>query len=146
MCCQSVALFDLQNLQRTDTGGGGSDTSGRPQLSIEDLQHLLSSGSVESPEGDDDDEDDDDDDDYDFEQTTEEWRQQWFPPCKEPQKSGVELLMGGEFGFVSPKIRSRQNKKNISRLMLDQSLRPRGAMYRENMSSVCYSLVSHGTG
>jgi WD repeat-containing protein 23 len=100
---------------------------------------LLNSGSAESP---DDYEEEEDDDNYDFGQG--EWHQQWFPPHKEPQKPGVELLMGGEFGCVSPKIRSRENKKNIPRLMLNQSSRPRGAMYRENITSVCYPLVFHG--
>lgn len=136
-----VALFDLQSVHQT---GAVGDASARPQLgatAIEALQNLLNSGSAESLE--DDDEDDDDDGDGGFGQTVGEWHQQWFPPHKEPQKPGVDLLMGGEFGCVSPKTRSR---KNISRLLFNQSSRPRGAMYRENITSVCYPLVFHGIG
>ncbi|OJA12343.1 hypothetical protein AZE42_02787 [Rhizopogon vesiculosus] len=106
-----LSLFDLQSVHQT---GAGSDTSARPHLTttaIETLQSLLNSGSAESP---DDYEEEEDDDDYGFGQSVGEWHQQWFPPHKEPQKSGVELLMGGEFGCSS---------------------RPRGAMYRENITS-----------
>ncbi|KAG1757821.1 WD40-repeat-containing domain protein [Suillus lakei] len=99
-------------------------------ISIQDLQRLLNSRSVESPT--DYEEDDDDDDEM---ETVGEWHQPWFPPHKEPQQLGVELLMGGEFGSVSSKIRSRRNKRNISRMILDQSSRPRGAISRENMTS-----------
>jgi WD repeat-containing protein 23 len=94
---------------------------------------------VESPDYE---EDDDDDDEI---ENVGEWDQPWFPPHKEPQQLGVELLMGGEFGSVSSKIRSRRNKRNISRMMLDQSSRSRGVISRENMISVRYFLVFHAT-
>lgn len=85
----------------------------------------------------------DDDDDDDEIENVGEWHQSWFPPHKEPQQLGVELLMGGEFGSVSSKIRSRRNKRNISQMILDQPSRPRGALSRENLTSVRCYLVFH---
>lgn len=125
-----LSLFNSQS--RTDTGGGGNGSEPRQlrTVSIQDLQRLLNSRSVESPT----DYEDDDDDDDEIENVG-EWHQPWFPPHKEPQQPGVELLMGGEFGSVSSKIRSRRNKRNISQMILDQPSRPRGALSRENMTS-----------
>jgi len=141
-----VALFDLQSVHQTRGGGAAS---GRPQLraaAIEALQSFrVLNSSAESPEDDEDEDYEDDENDYTG-QFEGDWHQQWFPPHKEPQKPGVDLLMGGEFGCVSPKIRSKENKKNVSRLMLNQSSRPRGAMYRENITSVCCPLESHAMG
>lgn len=124
---RQIFLSSFQHLHRDriDTGG---DSNGRT-INIQDLQRLLNSRSVESPDYE---EDDDDDDEI---ENVGEWDQPWFPPHKEPQQLGVELLMGGEFGSVSSKIRSRRNKRNISRMMLDQSSRSRGVISRENMIS-----------
>jgi WD repeat-containing protein 23 len=125
-----AALFELQ------TSGGG-DASGSRRVTLEALQSLLNSNSAGSPE---DDEDEYNDDEFGQTARDGDWNQQWFPPHKDPQEPGVELLMGGEFGYVGPKIRSRKNKKNISRLMFNQSSRPRGALYRESIIGVCHPL------
>lgn len=140
-----IALFDLQSVHQSSSGG---EASGRPQpriAAIEALRslRLLNPASMESLEDNEYVDDDNDDDGDEFGQTVGDWHQQWFPPHKEPQKPGVELLMGGEFGCVSPKIRSRKNKKNVSRLMLNQSSRPRGAMHREIITNVCYPIKFH---
>ncbi|KAG2358232.1 WD40-repeat-containing domain protein [Suillus spraguei] len=125
------SLFNSQNVHRTDTGsnGNGSEPRQLRTISIRDLQILLNLRSVESPVNY---EEDDDDDEIGH---AGEWHQPWFPPHTEPQQLGVELLMGGEFGSVSSKIRNRRKKRNISRMILDQSSRPRGALSRESMTS-----------
>lgn len=127
-----LSLFNSQNVHRTDTAGDANGSGGRQlrTVTIQDLRRLLNSRSAESP-----DDNEEDDDDYEFGRTVGDWHQQWIPPHKEPQEPGVELLMGGEFGCVGPKIRSRRNKKNVPRMILHQSSRPRGAMSRENMTN-----------
>ncbi|KAG6380983.1 WD40-repeat-containing domain protein [Boletus reticuloceps] len=126
------SLFDLQQLQpgnateRTISSGTNEGNS-----IYGDLVRLLQAG---PSSGDQDEEDDhaDDDDEY---LTGSPWHRQWYPPHTEPQKTGVELLMGGEFGRVSDKLRSNKGSKNVSRLLLDRSRNPRGILSREELSS-----------
>ncbi|KAG2159612.1 WD40 repeat-like protein [Suillus bovinus] len=124
-----LSLFNPQNTHQTDTSdgdGNGSEPRQLRAISIQDLQRLLNSHPAES------DYEEEDDDEI---ENVGEWHQSWFPPHKEPQQPGVELLMGGEFGSVSSNIRSRRNKRSISQMIFDQSSRPRGAISREHMTS-----------
>ncbi|KAF8560152.1 WD40 repeat-like protein [Imleria badia] len=67
--------------------------------------------------------------------TTSHWNRQWYPPHTEPQQSGVELLMNGEFGRLGNKLRSIKGSRSVSRLLLDRSHNPRGTLSREELSS-----------
>ncbi|KAF8445715.1 WD40 repeat-like protein [Boletus edulis BED1] len=126
------SLFDLQQLhpgnatERTTSSGTNEGNS-----IYGDLVRLLQAG---PSSGDQDEEDDqvDDDDEY---LTGSPWHRQWYPPHTEPQKTGVELLMSGEFGRVSNKLRSNKGSKNVSRLLLDRSCNPRGILSKEELSS-----------
>ncbi|KIJ65056.1 hypothetical protein HYDPIDRAFT_88817 [Hydnomerulius pinastri MD-312] len=137
------ALFDLQQLQPGDTADRNTNATsenreGRGSLgtiTYGDLLRLLRSGPTSAAEGAEEDDDDDYEDDYSGRSGNTDWNQQWFPPHNEPQPKGVELLMGGEFGRLSNKLRSMKGKKNVSRLLLDRSSRPRGAMPREDLTS-----------
>ncbi|KAG2120636.1 WD40-repeat-containing domain protein [Suillus discolor] len=126
-----LSLFNSQNVHRTNTGGDGNSSEPRQlrTIGIQDLHHLLNPRSLDSPT------DYEEDDEEEESENVGEWHQVWFPPHKEPQQPGVELLMGGEFGSVSSKFRSKRNRRNISQMILGQSSRPRGAISRENMTS-----------
>ncbi|KAF8846158.1 WD40 repeat-like protein [Paxillus ammoniavirescens] len=128
------SLFDLQQLQSgnatertTGSASNRNDERLAPgSITYGDLVRLLRAG---PPSGSQDAEDDDGDDDgYAWDM---HWNQQWFPPHTEPHEKGVELLMSGEFGRVSNKVKSNNGRKNISRLLLDR----RGTMYREELAS-----------
>ena len=131
-----LALFDLQQLQpgttsERSTNPGTNNAQGR--ITYGDLVRLLRSGPSQGRDEDDEDVDNDDDE-YPI---TSDWNKQWFPPHTEPQARGVELLMGGEFGRVGNKIKTKKGSRNISRLFLDRSCRPQGTPSREELISVC---------
>lgn len=141
-----VGLFDMQRGGAPATGDDAD--SG---LTLHDLSRLLGGASGWSyavnarNNGDDDDEDyvdEDHEDDYDeddYGRTLSAPRSGhplWYPPATEPQEAGVELLMGGEFGRVGPKIRSRQNDVNIARTLRNRAYNPRPIQYKEDVASV----------
>lgn len=133
------ALFDLQQLhpgsaaERT-TSPGTNNNEGHP-FTYGDLVRLLRAGPFRRDQ-DREDEDSDNDDDDDEYPASSHWNKQWFPPHTEPQKRGVELLMSGEFGRVGNKLRSSRGSRNVSRLLLDRSCKPRGTLSREELTSV----------
>ena len=111
---------------------------------------------------DDDAEDDDDDPDYVDEEEEEEdgdngyyfygygypasrrnWdRSDWWPVITEPQKEGLELLFGGEFGRILHQLKTRDGNKNVARSILSRGTSSRPT-YREDLTSVrllCYCL------
>lgn len=66
--------------------------------------------------------DDDDGDDWFYQGTT---TRAWSPPATtEPQETGLQLLAGGEFGYVGPKHRARPNHANVTRALLDAASKP----------------------
>lgn len=133
-----LALFDLQQLQR----GSAAERTTSPSTNNEghsitygDLVRLLRTGPSRRDQ-DEEDEDTGNDDDDEYSVSSQRTRQ-WFPPHTEPQKRGVELLMSGEFGHVGNKLRSNRDRRNVSRLLLDRSSKPRGILSREELTSVC---------
>ncbi|RPD55853.1 WD40 repeat-like protein [Lentinus tigrinus ALCF2SS1-6] len=131
----SLTNEDLQRLLTVfasrDSGGGGGGGDGSRNVT------LVSQ----------DDQDDDDDPDYVDEEEVEEeeeddysgyfygfgypasqrhWdRSGWWPEITEPQKEGLELLFGGEFGRIMHQMKARDRSKNIARNILN-----RGASFR----------------
>ncbi|KAI6047837.1 WD40-repeat-containing domain protein [Pisolithus marmoratus] len=85
------------------------------------------SSAYESDE-DDADDDDDYDDDYFIARSygSRPRLEQWFPPHKEPQPEGLELMRGGEFGRVTNHFKAKKGIRNISRAFLDRSSRQTG--------------------
>ncbi|KAF9229038.1 WD40 repeat-like protein [Gyrodon lividus] len=133
------SIFDLQQLQpgnaaERTTSSTSNNNDWRPaprSITYGDLVRLLRTG---PSSGDQDAEDEPDDDDDEYVVNTHR-NQQWFPPHTEPHKRGVELLMSGEFGRVSNKLKSKSGRKSVSRLLLDRSSSPRSTMYREELAS-----------
>lgn len=124
-----LALFDLQHLQpghgtTERTIGSGTDSG---EITYGDLVRFLRTGPSWA------DGDEADDNGYSGHS---HWNKQWYPPHTEPQKKGVELLMSGEFGRVSNKLRSNKGTRNISRLLLDRSCKPGVTPFREELTSV----------
>ena len=64
---------------------------------------------------------------------------QWFPPVKEAQKEGEELLYSGDFGRVGIKIRSRANNGNIVQSVLNQTTHPIPKLNKEDLLTVCFN-------
>ena len=64
---------------------------------------------------------------------------QCFPPVKEPQKEGEELLRSGDFGRVGIKIRSRVNNRNLVKSVLNRATHPIPNFNKEDLLSVCVS-------
>ncbi|KAI9570371.1 WD40 repeat-like protein [Boletus coccyginus] len=140
------SLFDLQHLQpgSTTERAPSSSTNNIEGVSITygDLVGLLRTLPSRRAR-DDEDEDEDagsDDDEY---LTSSHWNRQWCLPHSEPQKTGVELLMSGEFGRVGNKLRSKKGSRNVSRLLLDRSCKPRGTLAREELTN---ELVPNSNG
>ena len=74
---------------------------------------------------------------YDLDQDNHVSGHQWFPPVKEAQKEGEELLHSGDFGRVGIKIRSRANNGNLVKSVLNQATRPIPSLNKEDLLSVC---------
>jgi WD repeat-containing protein 23 len=61
---------------------------------------------------------------------------EWYPPVKEAQKEGEELLYSGDFGGVGIKIRSRAKNRNLVRSVLNQAAHPIPNFKKEDLLSV----------
>ncbi|KAF9245903.1 WD40 repeat-like protein [Melanogaster broomeanus] len=135
------SLFDMQQLRpsnapETTTISTSTTNDEHPTLgsiTYGDLVRLLRTGPSSGNQNADEDVDNDDDDEDYVENT--DWNQQWFPPNTKPEERGVELLMSGEFGRVSSKLKSNHGRRNISRLLLDRFSTPRGTLYREELAN-----------
>ena len=87
------------------------------------------------------DEEEEDEEEYDPEdQESYVSGHQWFPPVKEAQKEGEELLHSGDFGRVGIKIRSRANNGNIVQSVLNQATHPIPKLNKEDLLTVCFNL------
>lgn len=60
-----------------------------------------------------------------------------FPSASSPQAAGVNLIKGGEFGRVIPKIKARRNNKNLAAVLSNRLTKPNPILYKEDYSSVC---------
>jgi WD repeat-containing protein 23 len=63
----------------------------------------------------------------------------WFPPVKEAQREGEELLHSGDFGRVGIKIRSRANNGNIVKSVLNQATHLIPNLNKEDLLTVCFN-------
>lgn len=63
----------------------------------------------------------------------------WFPPVKEAQKEGEELLHSGDFGRIGIKIRSRANNGNLVKSLLNQATHPIPKLNKEDLLTVCFN-------
>ena len=133
----------------------------RDSLTSEDLQRLLSlltarSGLNSSTEtsalldgevGEDDDDPDYIDEEEDEEDEEEEvgynawgsarpWdRRKWWPKVTKPEKQGLELLFGGEFGRAQHQINTRNGNHNVARNLLLRGQAPQPT-HQEDIASV----------
>ncbi|RDX51000.1 WD40 repeat-like protein [Lentinus brumalis] len=152
------AILELQGVSTRDRSGNSISAS----LTNEDLQRLLtvfaSSDTGGSGGGGRNvtlvSQDDDDDADYVDEEEEEEeeddsgyfygfgyptsqrhWdRSDWWPEITEPQKEGLELLLGGEFGRVMHQMKTRDGNRNVARSILNRGAISRPT-YREDIAS-----------
>ncbi len=153
------AILELQGVSTRDRSGNSISAS----LTNEDLQRLLTvfassdtggSGgggrnvTLVSQDDDDDadyvdeEEEEEEDDDsgyfYGFGYPTSQrhWdRSDWWPEITEPQKEGLELLLGGEFGRVMHQMKTRDGNRNVARSILNRGAISRPT-YREDIASV----------
>lgn len=107
-----AALFALQS-------GGGPSGRGEGGLTLQDLNNLLAfrGGPIQTDFIDEDEIDDgeyieNNDDSYYY--AANPSRQNYFDEVKTPQEPGLKLLRSGDFGRVSPKIRSRHGHLNLA--------------------------------
>lgn len=96
------------------------------------------------PDDDDDDDLDDDNDDYgDYEPTDRNQECGQSAPATEPQEAGVELLNGGEFGRITPKIRSRRGERNLVKAITNRFAGHRSTLFKEDLAT---NLVPNSNG
>ncbi|KAG8219620.1 WD40-repeat-containing domain protein [Butyriboletus roseoflavus] len=129
------SLFDLQQLQRGSAAERTTSPSANDEgysITYGDLVRFLRTGPSRRNQDEEDQDAGNDDEEY---SASSQRNRQWFPPHTEPQKRGVELLMSGEFGHVGNKIRSNKGSRNVSRLLLDRSFKPRGTLSREELTN-----------
>ncbi len=89
------------------------------------------------PDDDDDDELDDDNDDYGDYEPTDSNQECWqSAPATEPQEAGVELLNGGEYGRIAPKIRSRRGERNLVKAITNRFAGHRSTLFKEDLATV----------
>ncbi|TFY70898.1 hypothetical protein EVG20_g2103 [Dentipellis fragilis] len=141
------ALFELQRLQ-----GSNRQTNIQSDL----LEQLFSSDSplrvtrVVVPSDDthgraaaEEEQEDDEEDDEDYEEDEPYWSPsirrgpelpEWARPPTEPQQEGVELLMGGEFGRIRPKVNVRGGQRSVARILQSRQTRTR-SLYKEDLIS-----------
>ncbi|KAI6161431.1 WD40 repeat-like protein [Pisolithus thermaeus] len=128
------SLFELQNSDSSRPVAQPDDSvDGRLEpgtLTFGDILRLSrSGGTAYSVDEFDEEEEEEDDDDYDDDYFTATrhgsvpWHEQWLPPHREPQREGLELLRGGEFGRVTSYFKAKKGIRNISRIFLDRSSR-----------------------
>ena len=91
--------------------------------------------------------DDDDEDDsyytYGSPAQLRPWdRRDWWPKVTKPEKAGLELLFGGEFGRIQHQIKSRSGNHNIARKIVSRRLGPRPTR-KEDIASVSHSMPSN---
>jgi DDB1- and CUL4-associated factor 11 len=67
---------------------------------------------------------------------------QYFPPVKEAQKAGEELLYSGDFGRIGIKIRSRANNRNLVKSVLNRATHLIPNFNKEDLLSVCFNFLS----
>ena len=128
------ALSPYERTSHTATGPGGERGA---SLTFADFLRILGRQGTQISllNNDDEDEDErDDEDDYITNYDVPKFAPP-FPPHDKPQKVGTELLKGGEFGSVAPKIRDRRDDRNIARSLRKMLERP-GPYRRENVASV----------
>ncbi|KAF4573324.1 hypothetical protein EYR40_003596 [Pleurotus pulmonarius] len=148
-------LNNLFALQDDSERGDGQRSLRLDGLTLHDLSRLLSGGNMLRSgrvsyqvitDGDDDDEDyvDEDDEDEDEYVSGRRPSHQWYPPHKEPQKAGEQLLMGGDFGPIANKIASRRSlNKNIAQQIRNRHFNSRPLHSRETFAR---DLVPNSTG
>ena len=118
----SLSGINIRDLARFGTVQTGSSSLGAADLHVED------------------EDEDEDDDEPDWEdQDDDVSAHNWFPPVTEPQKEGEELLHSGDFGRVGVKIRSRANKSNLMKSVLNQAAHPIPSLNKEDLLSVCFN-------
>ncbi|KAK0198745.1 WD40-repeat-containing domain protein [Armillaria mellea] len=87
---------------------------------------------------------DDDDDDYgDYEPADLNQECLQSEPATEPQEAGVELINGGEYGRVAPKIRSRRGERNIVKAITNRFAGHRSTLFKEDLAT---NLVPNSNG
>ncbi|PBL00697.1 WD40 repeat-like protein [Armillaria gallica] len=96
------------------------------------------------PDDDDDDDLDDDNDDYGDYEPTDSNQECWqSAPATEPQEAGVELLNGGEYGRIAPKIRSRRGERNLVKAITNRFAGHRSTLFKEDLAT---NLVPNSNG
>lgn len=101
---------------------------------------------VDEEEGGDDDDDEEEEEQDDEEDARYNWglpeharpwdrTNGWWPKVTKPEKKGLELLFGGEFGRIQHQLRSRNSNRNVARMMLSRGTRPR-PIRKEDIASV----------
>ncbi|KDR85616.1 hypothetical protein GALMADRAFT_234583 [Galerina marginata CBS 339.88] len=150
-----AALFSLQPAggPQITTGTTGNAQMRVSELTLRDMARLLGvrpanarTEHAHHPH----DDDDEDDDDYLIDEEEEVHNRPrrtrgrpFFPPVKEPQKEGLELLASGDFGRVGVKSRSRRSRPNIARTLLNPGNRPIPHINREDILN---TLVPNSNG
>ncbi|KAF8628249.1 hypothetical protein AX15_004024 [Amanita polypyramis BW_CC] len=137
----------LNNLFSMQSGGAPSGPR-MTVVSARDLSRLLVDITplpVFDGDGDGDGDDDEDDEYYD---ESEYYHaspdvQQWYPPHKEPQVVGVELLASGDFGRVSMKDRARMSHRNVAKRHFTRPNQHSMSLYKEDLTS---NLVPNSNG
>lgn len=140
-----IAMQSGEESQPSINPGGGAfmRLSG---ITFQDLARLMSVGTatrvgnrvhIEPDEdGDEDDEDHNGPEDVVDDDYIRASAHQWYPPVKEPQKAGLELLANGDFGRVGVKARSRRNSYNILKTVSHKFYRPLPLTSREDLHTV----------
>ncbi|CDO75481.1 hypothetical protein BN946_scf184935.g17 [Trametes cinnabarina] len=148
------AILELQGVQTVGSDGERISAT----LTIDDLQRLMQlfgagsgrAGSVEPVANEVDDEENDPDyvdeeeEDEDEDEVIEYWgvgahtqwdrTRDWWPQVTEPKEEGMSLLMSGEFGRVLHQLKSRSERKNVARNLLNRATSARPT-YREDIAS-----------
>jgi WD repeat-containing protein 23 len=98
----------------------------------------INPGEEEEDEAEEEEEEDEEDEEEDQENYVSDC--QLFPPVKEAQKEGEELLFSGDFGRVGIKIRSRANNGNLVNSVLNQATHLIPNLNKEDLLTVCFKL------
>ncbi|KAF8641249.1 hypothetical protein AX17_000883 [Amanita inopinata Kibby_2008] len=137
------SIYDiLSTLFSMQSGGGvGQRTISLGGISGRDLGQLsnlpnIGGFTLYEAEDDDEEEEEYDGDDYYYYSSygAHQW-QQWYPPHKEPQTAGLDLLASGDFGQIAVKDRTRRNNVNVTKRLLTRMAEPPIKPYKEDLSS-----------